>query len=151
MADGAKSVKDRAENGEHQAGDDDLELLPRGSVDGEGLKRLVKQGKDNAFEVKIRAIAVPSKGGLADPEKVRTLLVSCEPGKSEEVPHKEDGQVVRYTTRQHYMPVYVEAVQRGDAGRLESAFKQLLLDDPTGAAKALDVMKADAAAELGEP
>lgn len=121
--------------------DGDEELFPIGSVQGDGLKQLAKRGKDIAFEVKIKAVGVPSKSGLADPEKVRTLLVACEPGKSDEVPHKEEGKVVRYTVRQHYTPIYVEAVQRGDAGRLEAAFDQLLKDDSAAAGKALDAMQ----------
>lgn len=141
------SIKDRAEAGEHE--EPDVELFPVGSIEGEGIKRLARPGKDNAFEVKIKAIGVPSRGGLADPEKVRTLIVSCEPGQSVEVPHKEDGKVVRYTTRQHYTPIYVEAVQRGDAGRLEAMFLGLLKDDAKGAAKALDAMQARAKETLG--
>lgn len=145
----ASSVEDRAAAGE---GEEPDELFPMGTLKGDGvtLAKFLKPGKENKQAVKIKAVRVDSSAGLADPEKDRTLLVTCEPGKIELVTHKGEGKVVRYTTVQVYEPVFVEGVQRGDAGRLEAAFKQLLLDDPKGAAKALDTMKADALTELGK-
>lgn len=95
-----------------------------------------------------RYICVDSGSGLADPEKDRTLLVTCEPGKVETIPHKEGGKVVRYTTVKVYTPVYVENVQRGDAGRVEAIFAQLVKDDPKAAARALDAMRGRAGLEL---
>lgn len=145
-----KSVADRAAAGEHEQ--EDEQLFPMGSLSGDGvpLSKLVKPGKDNKLTVSISKAEVPSGAGLADPDKDRTLLMTCEPGKVEVVPHKQDGKVVRYTTRQTYAPIFIEPVQRGDAGRLEAAFRQLILDDPSGAAKALDAMKKRATEELGK-
>lgn len=144
------SVSERAAAGQHTDPDPDGELFPMGSLQGDGvtLKTLIKSGKDNNLTVSIAKAEVPSGSGLADPEKDRTLLVTCEPGKVTVVPLKEEGKVVGYKTRQSYRPVFVEAVQRGDAGRLEAGFKQLLLDDSKGAVRALDAMQAVASAEL---
>lgn len=136
---------------EEQGQREDVQLFPMGSIEGDGvtLKTLIKAGKENKLTVKIKATRVPSGSGLADPEKDRVLLVTCEPGKVESVPHKEEGRVVRYTTVQVYEPIFVEGVQRGDAGRLEAAFGQLLANDPDAAAKALDRMQAAASKAFG--
>lgn len=147
-----KSVADRAAAGEHQTPEDDEQLFPMGSLKGDGvtLGKLVKAAQDNKLTVSMQAAEVPSGSGLADPDKDRTLLVTCEPGKVEVVPKREDGKVASWKTRQSYRPIFVEPVQRGDAGRLEAAFGQLILDDPKGAAKALDAMQTRASEELGK-
>ena len=133
--------------------DDDLpdpELFPNGSLEGDGLTfgKFTKPGKDNALEVKIKAVKLPSRAGLADVEKLRTLLVTCRPHAVKQVPHMLDGKVDRYTTTQDYTPVFVEGVQRGDAGRLEAAFRELLRDDHQAAARALDAMQVEASNHL---
>lgn len=142
-------MKDRAEGGEHE--EPDVELFPLGSVQGDGvsLGKFVKPGKDNTSKVKIKAVKTAGGKGLADPDKLRTLLVSCQPGKVETVPHMEDGKVASYETVQHYTPTFVEGVQRGDAGRIEASFAELLRDDAKGAAKALDAMQQKATEVIG--
>lgn len=148
----ASSIKDRAANGEHEDGDPDVELFPQGGVEGDGvtLGKLVKPGKTNTTSVKVKATKVPSRGkGLGDPEKVRTLLVTTNPGKVVVTPHMRDGVVDHYTTDQIFEPTYIEAVQSGDAGRLEAAFAELLKRQPKEAAKALDAMQARATEVIG--
>ena len=152
MAD-ASSVKDRAANGEHEESDPDVELFPQGGIEGDGvtLGKFVKPGKDNKVFIKIKATKVPSRGkGLGDPEKVRTLLVTTLPGKVSTTPHMREGEVDHYTTDQIFEPTYVEAVQSGDAGRLEASFADLLKRDPKGAAKAIDAMQKRASEALSK-
>lgn len=136
---------------EEQGQQDDVQLFPMGSIEGDGvsLKTFIRGNRDNKLTVKIKSTRVPSGSGLADPEKDRVLLVTCEPGKVETVPHKEEGKVVRYTTVQVYEPIFVEGVQRGDVGRMEAAFKSMLTDDPDSAAKMLDRMQAAASMAFG--
>lgn len=145
----ASSIKDRAAAGEQLDGDE--QLFPQGSVEGDGvsLGKFIKPGKDNKLGVKIKAVRVPAGKGLADPDKLRTLLVSCQPGKVEAVPHMAEGAVDSYETVQHFTPTFVEGVQRGDAGRVEAMFTALLSDDSKGAAKALDAMQKKAREVIG--
>jgi hypothetical protein len=126
------------------------ELFPNGTLQGDGitLQKFIKGGKEHKLAVKIKSIRVPSGAGLADPEKDTTLLVTCEPGKTITTPHKEEGKVIGYTTDQVYTPVFVEGVQRGDAGRLEAMFGQLLKDDPQGAGRAMSAMSALLGADI---
>lgn len=152
MAD-ASSVAERAANGEHEDPDPDVELFPGGGIEGDGvtLGKFVKPGKDNKVSIKVKATKVPSRGkGLGDPEKVRTLLVTTNPGKVVTTPHMRDGAVDHYSTDQVFEPTYIEAVQSGDAGRLEASFADLLKHDPKGAARAIDAMQARAAEVLGK-
>lgn len=141
----AESIADRAEQGEEQE-----ELFPTGSLEGDGitLKTLVKGGKGQTLTVSIKKAEVPSSAGLADPEKVRMLLVTCEPGKVESVPMREEGKVVEWKHRQTYTPIFIEGVQRGEAGRLEAMFTDLLGEDPAAAGKLLDRLQERAQAAL---
>ena len=61
---------------------------------------------------------------------------------------RPEGKVIGYTTDQVYTPVFVEGVQRGDAGRLEAMFGQLLKDDPQGAGRAMSAMSARLGADI---
>jgi hypothetical protein len=148
----ASSVKERAAAGEHEEPETDLELFPQGGVEGDGmtLGKIVKPGAENKLSIKLKSVRVPSRGkGLGNPEKVRTLLVTTNPGKVVVTPHMREGSVDHYSTDQVFEPTYVEAVQSGDAGRLEASFIDLLGRDPKGAAKALDAMQKKAAEVIG--
>lgn len=147
----AASIKDRAEAGEGTEPEEDAQLFPIGQVEGDGLSlaKFRKAGKDVHAHVKIKAVRAAGGRGLADPEKVRTLLVTVQPGKAEEIPHMREGAIDHYENVQHYTPTYVEGVQRGDAGRLEASFLDLLHTDSKGAAKALDAMQRRASEVIG--
>lgn len=147
----ASSIRDRAEAGEHTNGENDEQLFPLGQLEGDGISpsKFRKPGKDVKAQAKIKAIKVPGGKGFADPERLRTLLVTVQPGKNEEVPHMRDGAVDYYDVVQHYVPTYVEGVERGDAGRVEAMFAELLKNDAKGAAKALDAMQQRATEVIG--
>ena len=126
------------------------EMFEKGSLEGDGitLKTLVRANKPQHLTVSIKKAEVPSGAGLADPEKVRTLLVTCEPGKVESVPIREDGKVREWKHRQTYTPIFVEGAQRGEAGRIEASFGTLLKEDPKAAGKLLDRLQERARGEL---
>lgn len=147
----ASSIKDRAEQGEHENGDDDVQLFPTGQLEGDRISpaSFRKKGKDVKAKAKIKAIAVPGGNGYSDPERLRTLLVTVQPGKTEDIPHMRDGAVDYYDAVQHFVPTYVEGVQRGDAGRLEASFAELLEREPKAAAAALDALQKKATEVIG--
>jgi hypothetical protein len=97
---GAGSITDRAANGEDAEPD---VLFPMGQFEGDGvtLGKLVKPGEAVSTTVSLSRAEVPSSGGLLNPRKSGRVLIDYVPGKVEEIPHRVDGDIDRWTFRQH--------------------------------------------------
>jgi len=84
--------------------------FPMGALEGDAitLGKLVKASESVGVEVSMSKAAVPvSSGGLLNPRRQGRVLVTYLPGKVEEVPHRVDGEIDRWTFRQHLQPIFV--------------------------------------------
>jgi hypothetical protein len=148
----AESIRDRAARGEHEGESEQAqdELFPMGTVDGDGrsLKTIMKANAPTRSTVSISSAEIPSGGGLFDPERERTLLVTIEPGKVELVPVHKDGKVSEWKQRQTLRPTFIESASSYGAAQIEAMFTALLADDPRDAGKLLDKLKDRVESEL---
>ena len=148
----AESIGDRAARGEHEQEPEQAqdELFPMGTVDGDGrsLKTLMRATAPVRSTVSMASAEIPSGGGLFDPERERTLLVTVLPEKVEHVPIHEGSRVKEWKQRQTLRPVFVESASSYGAAQIEAMFAALLADDPRDAAKVLDKLKGRVESEL---
>lgn len=100
--------------------DDEPELFPLGTLDGDPkktLKNLLKAGLPVEVTASLSSAEVPVNAGLIDPEDSGRVLVSYEVQKAAEVIVKrgKDGKIVGYKIRQTLRPTYVEAIPNAGA------------------------------------
>lgn len=101
--------------------DDDTELFPAGSLEGDpnlSIAKLLK-GKPQTLEVKMKGGSTGLKGGIIDPHQVGRAMVVHEVEKIELVPQREgepgNRKIVGWTIRQILRPTYTEDLDKAVA------------------------------------
>lgn len=132
------------------SGEDELEMFPTGTLDGDGPspQTLIKKGLPVELTVSLSKAEVPNRGGLLDPDQVGRALVTYLPAKVDEVPVRgEDDKVKSWKIRQNLRVTYVEAAS--DTGPLiRKLFEELLASSPSEAGALLDELQSSAVSGL---
>lgn len=105
---GGRSVADRAEDGD---GEDQEEMFPLGSLEGDPkktLKNLIRAGLPIEYTVSLRSAEVPLRGGLPDPDAFHRLFVNSVVEKVETVALREENKIVGWKVRAILRPIFVQ-------------------------------------------
>jgi hypothetical protein len=156
MSEEKKTIREMAEGG---AGEEaEPELIPRGTVEGDGLGlldifRLGAKNVSSTCVVRGGEFDVP--GGLLDPNREGILLMTYRYVKPEPVPvwrpdtPRGEARVLSgYKLRQVIEPIHVERAKQGDAGALKASFIDLLSNAPQTAGALLDELNQMAGKKL---
>lgn len=115
-ADGNRSLE-----GMESTGEDEDELFPAGSLEGDpnlSVAKLLK-GKPQTLEVKMKGGSTGLKGGLIDPYSIGRAMVIHEVEKIELVPQREgdpgNRRIVGWTVRQILRPTWTEDLDKAMA------------------------------------
>jgi hypothetical protein len=154
---GSQSIREMAEREGDDAEGAAEELFPNGVLDGDelDLKALIAKGGGKIqVTVSIRAKEFPApRGGLLDPERDHTVLLTTRWSKPDLVPDWENTQpgeprkMDGWKVRQVLEPIYVERIE-GEEGIIEANFVEFLKADPARAGALLERLNGRAADAL---
>ena len=147
----ARSIEERAENGEHEEVAE--ELFPRGAVenDGKSIDVIFRRHRTKVeTTVALSRAEVPLRGGLVEPDADVLLLVRGTvshyvPRPTRDDAGKQDGWKVQTVLRS----AYVESLG-SEAQAIEGLYRRLIEKSPQGATEVLEAIRSIAAEHLAE-